>query len=42
MNRLIKPTLCIILFFWQISVIAQEGLMNLIKDTGYIGGNLHA
>lgn len=33
MNRLIKPTLCIILFFWQISAFAQEDLMNLIKDT---------
>ncbi len=33
MNRLIKPTLCIILFFWQISAIAQDDLMNLIKDT---------
>jgi len=33
MNRLIKPTLHIILFFWQINAIAQDDLMNLIKDT---------
>jgi hypothetical protein len=33
MNRLIKSTLCIILFFWQINAYAQDDLMNLIKDT---------
>jgi hypothetical protein len=33
MNRLIKSTLYVILFFWQISAIAQDDLMNLIKDT---------
>ena len=33
MNRLIKPSLYVILFFWQISAIAQDDLMNLIKDT---------